>query len=39
VHRLLVLSQAGFLEDVLRRRGYTPVTRAAAGTWHEKRFA
>jgi hypothetical protein len=39
VRRLVVMPRAGLCDEVLQKRGYTPIAGAAAGTWYEKRFA
>jgi hypothetical protein len=39
VRRLMVLPRTTRFDDLLRRRGYAAIARAAAGTWFEKRFA
>lgn len=39
VRRLVLAPQAGLFDEVLQKRGYAAITRAATGTWYEKRFA
>jgi hypothetical protein len=38
VRRLVLLPRTGVTDDVLRRRGYSAIAQATAGTWYEKRF-
>jgi hypothetical protein len=38
VRRLVLLPRISLMDDVLKRRGYTPIARVTAGTWYEKRF-
>jgi len=38
VRRLMLLSRAGLVDEVLRQRGYVSVAPVAAGSWFEKRF-
>jgi hypothetical protein len=38
VRRLVLLPRTDLIDDVLHRRGYSPIARVTAGTWYEKRF-
>lgn len=39
VRRLVLAPRACLCDEVLRKRGYLAIARAATGTWYEKRFA